>query len=119
MKNVLKSGEPWVWLTGGALAFALLMVIGLLGLILGPMFELQVRKAMMISLGDPSVFVTRPISLTFLLLASGMDFISSFTAIIATINNAGPGLGVVGPASNYQGLTDFQTWVCSLAMPCR
>jgi trk system potassium uptake protein TrkH len=56
------------------------------------------------------------VSLTFLLLASGMDFISAFTAIIATINNAGPGLGVVGPASNYQGLTDFQTWVCSLAM---
>ncbi|MDH4165530.1 MAG: TrkH family potassium uptake protein [Gammaproteobacteria bacterium] len=56
------------------------------------------------------------VTLTFLLLASGMDFISSFTAIIATINNAGPGLGVVGPSSNYQGLTDFQTWVCSLAM---
>jgi trk system potassium uptake protein TrkH len=56
------------------------------------------------------------VTLTFLLLASGMDFISAFTAIIATINNAGPGLGVVGPASNYQGLTDFQTWVCSLAM---
>jgi trk system potassium uptake protein TrkH len=56
------------------------------------------------------------VTLTFLLLASGMDFISSFTAIIATINNAGPGLGAVGPSSNYQGLTDFQTWVCSLAM---
>ncbi len=56
------------------------------------------------------------VTLTFLLLASGMDFISAFTAIIATINNAGPGLGVVGPSSNYQGLTDFQTWVCSLAM---
>jgi trk system potassium uptake protein len=56
------------------------------------------------------------VTLTFLLLASGMDFISAFTAIIATVNNAGPGLGVVGPSSNYQGLTDFQTWVCSLAM---
>jgi trk system potassium uptake protein TrkH len=56
------------------------------------------------------------VTLTFLLLASGMDFISAFTAVIATINNAGPGLGVVGPSSNYQGLTDFQTWVCSLAM---
>ena len=56
------------------------------------------------------------VTLTFMLLASGMDFVSAFTAIIATINNAGPGLGVVGPASNYQGLTDFQTWVCSLAM---
>jgi trk system potassium uptake protein len=56
------------------------------------------------------------VTLTFMLLASGLDFVSAFSAIIACINNAGPGLGVVGPASNYQGLTDFQTWVCSLAM---
>jgi len=54
--------------------------------------------------------------LTFALVASGLDFISSFSGIIACINNMGPGLGVVGPASNYQGLTDFQTWVCSVAM---
>ena len=54
--------------------------------------------------------------LTFALLASGLDFMSSFSAVIACINNTGPGLGVVGPASNYQGLTDFQTWVCSVAM---
>jgi trk system potassium uptake protein len=56
------------------------------------------------------------VTLTFILLASGLDFISAFSAVIACINNAGPGLGVVGPAGNYQGLTDFQTWVCSLAM---
>jgi trk system potassium uptake protein TrkH len=56
------------------------------------------------------------VTLTLLLLASGMDFISGFSAIIGMINNAGPGLGVVGPASNFQGLTDFQTWVCSVAM---
>ena len=56
------------------------------------------------------------VTLTFVLLASGLDFISAFSAIIGMINNAGPGLGVVGPASNFQGLTDFQTWVCSLAM---
>lgn len=54
--------------------------------------------------------------LTFFLVASGLDFISAFTAIIACINNAGPGLGVVGPAENFQALTDFQTWICSLAM---
>ena len=54
--------------------------------------------------------------LTFLLVASGLDFTSSITAIVACINNAGPGLNVVGPAQNYQSLTDFQTWICSLAM---
>ncbi|MDH2916782.1 MAG: potassium transporter TrkG, partial [Gallionella sp.] len=55
-------------------------------------------------------------SLTFALLISGLDFISSFSAVIACINNAGPGLNQVGPAGNYQGLTDFQTWVCTTAM---
>jgi trk system potassium uptake protein TrkH len=55
-------------------------------------------------------------TLTFVLLISGLDFISAFSAIIACINNAGPGLGVVGPASNFAGLTDFQTWTCTLAM---
>jgi len=53
---------------------------------------------------------------TFTLLISGLDFISAFTAVLASINNCGPGLGVVGPASNYQSLTDFQTWVCTTAM---
>lgn len=54
--------------------------------------------------------------LTFALLISGLDFISAFSAIIACINNAGPGLGVVGPASNFGVLSDFQTWVCTAAM---
>jgi trk system potassium uptake protein TrkH len=62
------------------------------------------------------VYFMSVLLLTFTLLASGMDFISAFTATIASINNAGPGLGTVGPASNYGSLTDFQTWVCVLAM---
>ena len=55
-------------------------------------------------------------TMTFLLLASGMDLTSGLTAVIACINNAGPGLGVVGPAQNYAGLSDFQTWVCTVTM---
>ncbi len=55
-------------------------------------------------------------TLTFVLLISGLDFISAFSAIIACINNAGPGLGVVGPASNFGVLSDFQTWICTIAM---
>ena len=54
--------------------------------------------------------------LTFLLLLSGLDSVTSLSAIIASINNMGPGLGQVGPATNYQSLTVFQTWVCALAM---
>jgi trk system potassium uptake protein TrkH len=56
------------------------------------------------------------VALTFALLLSGLDFLTAFSAIIACINNAGPGLGLVGPSGNYQGLTDFQTWTCALAM---
>ena len=51
-----------------------------------------------------------------LLLFSGMDLVSAATAAVACINNTGPGLGQVGPSSNYQGLTDLQTWVCTFAM---
>ncbi|MBL8279592.1 MAG: TrkH family potassium uptake protein [Pelomonas sp.] len=53
---------------------------------------------------------------TMLLLFSGLDLVTAATAAIACINNTGPGLGEVGPASNFQGLTDFQTWVCTFAM---
>ena len=51
-----------------------------------------------------------------LLLLSGLDLITAATATIACVNNTGPGLGQVGPSGNYQGLSDFQTWVCSAAM---
>jgi trk system potassium uptake protein TrkH len=54
--------------------------------------------------------------LTFALLASGLSLVTALSAIIACINNAGPGLNEVGPAANYAGLTDFQKWVCALAM---
>ncbi|MCU0768042.1 MAG: TrkH family potassium uptake protein [Burkholderiaceae bacterium] len=53
---------------------------------------------------------------TLLLLLSGLDLVTAATAVIACINNTGPGLGQVGPAGNFQGLTDFQTWVCTIAM---
>jgi trk system potassium uptake protein TrkH len=56
------------------------------------------------------------VGLIFVQLASGLDFITSLSAILACINNAGPGLGLVGPGSNYGVLNNFQTWVCSAAM---
>lgn len=55
-------------------------------------------------------------AMTFLLLVTGVDFITAFSAVIASINNTGPGLNQVGPATTYAALTDFQTWVCTIAM---
>jgi TctA family transporter len=39
----------------------------LLGFVLGPMLEENLRRALLISRGDPSVFFTRPISLAFII----------------------------------------------------
>lgn len=41
----------------------------LLGFVLGPLLEENLRRAMIISRGDPTVFVTRPISAFLLFLA--------------------------------------------------
>jgi len=56
------------------------------------------------------------VTLTMVLLFSGMDVVTAFTAVIACVNNIGPGLGDVGPSANYGGLTNFQTWVLTFAM---
>jgi putative tricarboxylic transport membrane protein len=44
----------------------------LLGFVLGPMMEENLRRALLLSRGDPSVFVTRPISLVMLVMAAGL-----------------------------------------------
>jgi trk system potassium uptake protein TrkH len=62
------------------------------------------------------MYVTCVVVLTLLLSASGLDELTAFSAAVASLNNTGPGLGEVGPASSYAGLTDFQTWICSFAM---
>jgi trk system potassium uptake protein TrkH len=56
------------------------------------------------------------IALTFLLTISGLDVITAFSAVVACVNNMGPGLNQVGPATNYAVLDDFETWVCTVAM---
>jgi len=40
----------------------------LLGVVLGPMFEENLRRALLVSRGDPMVFLTRPISLSIVIL---------------------------------------------------
>ncbi len=42
----------------------------ILGLVLGPLLEENLRRSMFLSRGDPSIFFTRPISLSFLILAA-------------------------------------------------
>lgn len=54
---------------------------------------------------------------TLILSITGLDFISSFSAVLACLGNTGPGLGkIVGPAGNFAPLTDTAKWVLSFAM---
>jgi trk system potassium uptake protein TrkH len=56
------------------------------------------------------------ITITMIQMFTGLEPIAALTGTIAMINCTGPGLGVLGPASNYSSLGDFQTWVYSFAM---
>ena len=77
----------------------------LLGLILGPMIEENLRRALLISHGSPAVFVQRPISLTFLIMSvalivcpgSADGSVDAWTGI--------PGVGLTGLAAPL--------WTCS------
>jgi len=53
---------------------------------------------------------------TFLVAATGVDIVTSFTAALACMGNVGPGLGAVGPADNYAGVPTFAKWVLILDM---
>lgn len=55
-------------------------------------------------------------AITMALTATGLDFVTAFSASTATVNNLGPGLGNVGPAGTYAGFNPFQTWICTAAM---
>ena len=54
--------------------------------------------------------------LSMVLMLTDLDPVTAFSAVIASVNCTGPGLGSIGPASTYAELTDFQTWVCTLGM---
>ena len=62
------------------------------------------------------MYMTSVATMTLILSFSGLDVVSAFSAVVASINNTGPGLNRVGPAATYEVLSDFQTWVCTFAM---
>ena len=61
-----------------------------------------------------SIYVISFMILLVLMLFTGMDFLSAFSAIGACLNNLGPGLGMV--ADSYSGVSDFGKVILSFAM---
>lgn len=46
----------------------------------------------------------------------GFDLVTTFSAVAATFNNIGPGLGVAGPTSNFAAFSDFSKVVMTMDM---
>ena len=53
---------------------------------------------------------------TLLVSVDGMSFESSFTAALSCLSNIGPGLGAIGPACNFGGLSVFSKIVLTFTM---
>jgi trk system potassium uptake protein TrkH len=67
-------------------------------------------------LGFGFVYMVCLVTLTLALSFTGLDVITAFSAAVACLNNTGPGLSEVGPATTYAVLSDVQTWICTVAM---
>ena len=61
-----------------------------------------------------AVYISVFIIVMMLLMYSGLDLETSFSAVAATINNLGPGLGEV--VNGYNNLSDFNKWLLSFSM---
>lgn len=64
--------------------------------------------------GFMAAYILVFVIMVLMLMASGLDQVTAFSAVAATLNNLGPGLGDVG--SNYASINDVSKWVLTLAM---
>ena len=75
----------------------------------------RVSESVVISVGGfATLYLLSFLAMTLALNASGVDILTSFSAIAACLNNLGPGLGAVG--AHFQQLADIPIWICSFAM---
>ena len=64
--------------------------------------------------GFCTVYVVVFLFMLMAMLGTGVDMITAFSAVGASINNLGPGLG--GVAMNYSELNDIAKWICTFCM---
>ena len=62
------------------------------------------------------VYILVVIVSTLLMSIEGLDWGSTFTAVMATFNNTGPGIGINGSFGNYEAFSDFGKLVMSADM---
>ncbi|MCW8962998.1 MAG: TrkH family potassium uptake protein [Gammaproteobacteria bacterium] len=61
-----------------------------------------------------SAYVGSFVVIMVVLMISGLDQVTAFSAVAATMNNLGPGMGEVG--ANYADINDFAKWILCFAM---
>lgn len=61
-----------------------------------------------------SLYVVSFATLSLVMMGTGIDIVTAFSAVAATMTNLGPGMGDV--ANNYAGLSTTAKWVLSFAM---
>ncbi|MGK0501042.1 MAG: trk system potassium uptake protein TrkH, partial [Oceanicoccus sp.] len=61
-----------------------------------------------------AVYVFAFIIILFLLMATGLDYITAYSAVVASLNNLGPGLGDV--AAHYGSISDPAKWILCFSM---
>ncbi len=61
-----------------------------------------------------AVYVFAFIVILFSLMATGLDYVTAFSAVVASMNNLGPGLGEV--ASNYGSISAPAKWILCFSM---
>jgi trk system potassium uptake protein TrkH len=61
-----------------------------------------------------AVYIAIFVVMFLLLIATDLPYLSSFSAVAATLNNLGPGLGAV--SEGYSGVSDFGKWVLFAGM---
>jgi trk system potassium uptake protein TrkH len=63
------------------------------------------------------MYIVTLLVLSLSVMATGLDFLSSISAVAQAMANAGPGLGpVVGPAANFAGISDTAKWLLVAGM---
>lgn len=64
-----------------------------------------------------ATFIATVIALGLLLVALGLDFMTSFSGAATAVANVGPGLGdVIGPSGTFTNLPDAAKWVLAVGM---
>jgi len=75
----------------------------------------RVSESIVLSVsGFCTLYILSYLLMTLILTATGVDIITAFSAIAATMNNLGPGLGAV--SAHFRDMGDMSVWVCSFAM---